>query len=45
MKKVILNTHVHPELRLYVKLTAAKQGVTMAAFLEQIILEWQKAHF
>jgi hypothetical protein len=42
--KVILNTHVSVELRLYVKVTAAKEGMTMAAFLEKIILEWQKTH-
>ena len=43
-KKVILNTYVSPDTRLYVKLTAAKENMTMAAFLERMIVEWQKVH-
>ena len=44
MKKVILNTHVSPQIRQWVKITAAQEGMTMAAFFEKIILEWQKLH-
>jgi len=43
-KKVALNVYVTSHLRSLIKIKAAKEGVTMAAIMEQIIVEWAKAH-
>lgn len=41
--KVILNALVNPSVRLYIKIKAAKEGMTMQALVEKIILEWKDA--
>jgi hypothetical protein len=41
-KKVSLNVFVSPDIRRFIKLVAAQKNITMQAFMEQIIVEWQK---
>jgi hypothetical protein len=43
-QKVSLNVFVNRQVRTWLKIKAASEGVTMATLLQKIILEWQKSH-
>jgi hypothetical protein len=40
--KVGLSVYISPRLRSAIKIKAASEGITMAALMEKIIVEWEK---